>query len=104
MSGHRSLSRQAGTLFRNDPQTRATEKALLRLINLEAFGLDDGDGMFAFKYYRDTRAGPPSSGERTLLVSFLDLQDGSGKESANTVNVGALSRLVFLMEVLEDGS
>jgi hypothetical protein len=74
------------------------------LINLEAFGLDDGDGMFGFKYYRDTKAGPDSSGERILLVSFLDLQDGSGRESASTVNVGALSRLVFLMEVLEDGS
>ena len=76
-----SSSRPANSLFRNDPlfrndqATRRTERAILRPISHKSFGISDEEGVFVFKYYRDTVAGPPSSGERLMLVSFEDLQE-----------------------------
>jgi len=94
-------------MFRNDRQTRATERALLRPLKHKGrVWIDiDGSPLFVFRYYRDTRGGPPSSGERTILVSLLDLQSFSRRKTSNTadVDVEALSMLVDLEEFLEDG-
>ncbi|HET6842905.1 MAG TPA: hypothetical protein VFK06_14705 [Candidatus Angelobacter sp.] len=94
-----------GHIFRNDRQTRATERALLRPLKGHIGSDSDGSPLFVFRYYRDTRGGPPSSGERTMLVSLLDLQSFSRRKTSNTadVDVEALSMLVDLEEFLEDG-
>lgn len=97
-------SEQRGNVFRNDPQTRATERALVRPLKLGNLWTDDGTPVFAFKYYRDASGGAVSSGERTLLLSSPDLRNDSGEESADTVDVEALSRMVYLAEFLEGGS
>ena len=96
-----------GHIFRNDRQTRATERALLRPLKHKGrVWIDiDGSPLFVFRYYRDTMGGPPSSGERSMLVSLLDLQSFSHSKTSNTadVDVEALSMLVDLEEFLEDG-
>jgi hypothetical protein len=103
-----SSSRPANSLFRNDPlfrndqATRRTERAILRPISRKAFGISDEEGVFVFKYYRDMVAGPPSSGERLMFVSFEDLQELSGKPPSDIVDVRALSTLVLLNEFMED--
>jgi len=99
--------RPKGQMFRNDRQTRATERALLRPLKHQGrVWIDiDGSPLFVFRYYRDTLEGPPSSGERSMLVSLLDLQSFSRRKTSNTANVDveALSMLVDLEEFLEDG-
>ena len=89
-------------LFRNDPTTRRTERAILRPIGLKAFGFSDEDPLFVFKYYRDTVSGPPSSGERVMFISLKDLEEFSGKPPSGIVDVNALSMLVLLDEFLEE--
>ena len=94
-------------MFRNDRQTRATERALLRPLKHQGrVWIDiDGSPRFVFRYYRDTMEGPPSSGERSMLVSLLDLRSFSRRKTSNTadVDVEALSMLVDLEEFLEGG-
>ena len=97
-----SSSRPANSLFRNDPMTRRTERAILRPISRKALGISYEEGVFVFKYYRDMAAGPTSSGERLMLVSFEDLQELSGKPPSDIVDVRALSTLVLLNEFMED--
>jgi hypothetical protein len=89
-------------LFRNDQATRRTERAILRPIGVKAFGISDEERVFIFKYYRDMMAGPPSSGERLMLISFEDLQELSGKPPSDIVDVRALCALVVLDEFMED--
>lgn len=101
------MIRPKGQMFRNDRQTRATERALLRPLKHQGrVWIDiDGSPLFVFRYYRDTMEGPPSSGERSMLVSLLDLRSFSSWKTSNTadVDVEALSMLVDLEEFLEDG-
>lgn len=89
-----------GPLFSNDPETRRTERAILRPLNPNILGSSDEGPVFLLKYYRDTAA-PSSSGERVMFIRPEEL-NALCRRASKVINVEALSLLVAFDQFLED--